>query len=255
MAFSEGKVDEYLIYADYLTRRGFKPRLVIVDVRRGDLIGEEKAAELPDFLHTGTAPPSIFATYLTLDALNFSIRTLRRDPPHHRYYDKDFGGHLEIRSKRRYYNPKTPIKPEPPPFDVRPERGKLYVELRRKFPTATAIAYLPPESAWRIAAFSLTSGFDPYLAVIGDIAAAYDKFLDFSFPSPLTKSKAPADTYDGSHYSRKANERVVAALFAEKSDLALDWRRADRATIAALYRQRLDQFIAETSQAKAEATR
>ena len=39
--------------------------------------------------------------------------------------------------------------------------------------------------------FSLTGAFDAYLAMIGDIAAAYDQFLDFSFPSPLTASAGP----------------------------------------------------------------
>ena len=69
--------------------------------------------------------------------------------------------------KRHRYDPKGPIKPEPPPFDVHAERAAAYVELRRLFPEARAIGYIPPESAWRIAAFSLTGQLDPYLAAIG----------------------------------------------------------------------------------------
>jgi hypothetical protein len=253
LAFSDGQVSEYLLYADYLIKRGFAPRLIIVDVRREELIGTLKAAEVPDFVRTGEAPPSIVATYLSLDVLNFSIRTLRRDSPHHRYYDPDFHARLEVRSKRRYYNPPVPIKPMPPPFDVHPESAARYVQLRQKFPMARAIAYLPPESTWRIAAFSLTGVFDTYLALIGDIAAAYDQFLDFSFPSQVTASKAPADTYDGSHYSREVNERVLAGMLANKSDLAVDWRLEDTATIAARYRHSLTQFIAQTTPAKASS--
>ena len=256
LAISDGQSSEYLLYADYLIQRGFAPRLMIVDIRREELVGAVKAPEVPDFVRTGEAPPSIFATYLSLDALNFSIRLLRRDSPHHRYYDPDFHARLEVRSKRRYYNPTVPITPMLAPFDVHPERAALYIQLRQKFPKARAIAYLPPESTWRIAAFSLTGGvFDTYLALIGNIAAAYDQFLDFSFPSPLTESKAPADTYDGSHYSREANERVLAGLLANKSDLALDWRGQDAATIAALYRQRVAQFIAKTSRPETGSTR
>src|SRR5712691_4952909 len=160
LAFSDGQASEYLLYADYLIRRGFAPRLLIVDIRRDDLIGPVKPPDVPDFVATGDAPPSIFATYLSLDALNFSIRTLRGDAPHHRYYDPEFHARLEVRSKRHYYNPSVPIKPAPPPFDVHPERAQLYIQLRQKFPTARAIAYLPPESAWRIAAFSLTGELD-----------------------------------------------------------------------------------------------
>src|SRR5713226_52137 len=182
MAFSDGQASEYQLYAQYLRQRGFAPRLLIVDVKREEFIGPVHAPEVPDFIRTGDAPPSIFATYLSLDALNFSIRTLRGDAPHHRYYDPDFHARLEVRSKRHYYDPPVPIKPQPPPLGLHPERADLYIQLRQKFPAARAIAYLPPESAWRIAAFSLTDVFDPYLALIGNIALSYDRFLDFSFP-------------------------------------------------------------------------
>ena len=91
--------------------------------------------------------------------------------------------------------------------------------------------------------------------MLGPIAAGYDRFLDFAVPSPVTESKAPADTYDGSHYSREANARVVAALFAADSELAFDWQREDRASLPALYRQRLGQFIEKTTEAKAGPAR
>jgi hypothetical protein len=253
MAVSDGQASEYLIYADYLRQRGFAPRLIIVDIRRTEFIGPAVSPVVPDFVRTGEAPPSIFATYLSLDALDFSIRTLRGDAPHHRYYDKDFAAHLEIRSKRHYYNPSVPIKPEPPPHDLHPERAQAYIEFRQKFPTARAIAYLPPESAWRIAAFSLTDGFDAYLGAIGKIAAAYDQFLDFSVPSPLTLTKDPKDTYDGSHYSRNVNEKVLATLLGNREDAAIDWRGQDAATLIPVYRDKLAEFMATTSRADAGA--
>jgi hypothetical protein len=249
LAFSDGQAGEYLLYADYLRQRGFAPTLLIVDVRRSDLLGPPQPIEVPDFIRTGSAPPSILQTYLTWDALNFSIRTLRRDGPHHRYYDEDLHAQLEARSKRRWYNPKTPIKPAEPPFDVHPERAAQYVQLRQKFPSARAIAYLPPESAWRIAAFSLTGQLDAYLAAIGTIAAGYDRFIDFSLPSPLTESKDPKFTYDGSHYSRTANLQVAAALTADNPAVGLDWGGRDGTEIAALYRRRLGEFILAADQA------
>jgi hypothetical protein len=243
LSFSDGHVAEYLLYADYLRTRGYAPKLLIVDVRRSDLLGPSLPVEVPDFVRSGRSAPSIFATYLSLDALNFSIRTLRRDGPHHRYYDEDLHAQLEPRGRRRWYNPPVPIKPAEPPFDVHPERADLYVQLRQKFPTARAIAYLPPESAWRIAGFSLTGELDAYLAAIGRIAAAYDRFLDFALPSPLTESKDPKVTYDGSHYSRPANAQVAAALLAERPDPGLDWRGREATEIAGIYRTRLAEFI------------
>jgi hypothetical protein len=253
LAVSDGQASEYLVYADYLRKRGFDPKLLIVEVRRGDLIGPIVPPEVPEFIPAGEAPPSILASYLSLDALNFSVRTLKGDTPHHRYYDQDFGAQLEVRSKRHYYNPPVSIKPTPPPFDVHPERADLYVQLRQKFPMARAVGYVPPESAWRIAAFSLTGGFDAYLGAIGRIAAAYDQFLDFSIPSAMTQSKDPADTYDGVHYSRGVNGRVLAALIGSNSDLAIDWRSADAPTVIADYHDRLAQFVATTTRADAGA--
>ena len=227
------------------------PRMIIVDLKRAEFIGPQQAVEVPDFIRSGTSPPSIFASYLSTDALDFSIRTLRGDSPHHRYYDANFHAELAVRSERRRYNPKGPIKPQPPPFEVHAERAAAYVELRRQFPTARAIGYIPPESAWRIAAFSLTGQLDAYLAAVGQVAAAYDEFLDFSIPSALTQSKE--GTYDGSHYSRAVNARVLAGLMAKESDLAVDWRKEDLPAITALYHRRLAEFIETTIEGEASA--
>jgi len=253
LSVSDGQAREYLLYAKYLQERGFAPRLMIVDVKRADFIGPEQALEVPDFIRDGAGPPSIFASYLSIDALDFSIRTLRGDAPHHRYYNQDFRAELEVRSKRHRYDPKGPIKPEPAPFGVHPERAAAYVELRRQFPTARAIGYIPPESAWRIAAFSLTGQLDAYLAAIGKVATAYDEFRDFSIPSKLTEGKE--GTYDGSHYSRAVNARVLAGLMADQSDLAVDWRREDLAAVTALYHRRLAEFMETVTEAEADTKR
>ena len=253
LSTSDGQASEYLLYAKYLRARGYTPRLLIVDVKRAEFVGPEQAVEVPDFIRSGGAPPSIWASYLSLDALDFSIRTLRGDAPHHRYYDADFRAQLEVRSKRHRYDPKGPIKPQPPPFDVHAERAAAYVELRRQFSEARAIGYIPLESAWRIAAFSETGQLDAYLAAIAQVAAAYDEFLDFSIPSALTESKE--GTYDGSHYMRAVNARVLAGLMANHSDLAVDWRKDDVAAITALYHRRLTEFMETTTEAEAGAKR
>ena len=253
LSVSDGNAAEYLLFAKYLRERGYRSRLIIVDVKRAEFIGPQQAAEVPDFVRTGSSPPSIFASYLSTDALDFSIRTLRGDAPHHRYYDANFRAELEVRSKKHRYDPKGPIKPEPPPVDVHAERAAAYVELRHLFPEARAIGYIPPESAWRIAAFSLSGGLDSYLAAIRPIAAAYDEFLDFSIPSALTRGKE--GTYDGSHYSRAVNAPVLAGLMANQSDLAVDWRKQDLAGITELYHKRLAEFMGTITEAEAGSKR
>jgi hypothetical protein len=250
-AMSDGQIGEFLLYARYLQARGMTPSLLIVDVRREDFIGPMTPPDVPDFIRTGVSPPSIFATYLSLDALDFSIRTLRGDAPHHRYYDPNFDARLEVRSSKHRYDPTAPVEPMPPPTDVHPERAELYIQLRQMFPAARGIGYLPPESASRIAGFSLTGGLDQYLGAIARVAAGYDEFLDFAIPSALTES--PEGTYDGSHYSEAVNARIAAALLADNADPGIDWHREDQATIVALYNERLRQFLATTKQAKSRA--
>jgi hypothetical protein len=114
-----------------------------------------------------------------------------------------------------------------------------------QFPEARAIGYIPPESTWRIAAFALTGQLDAYLAAIGQVASAFDEFLDFSIPSALTESKE--GTYDGSHYSRVVNARVLTGLMANASDVAVDWRKEGLAAVTALYHRRLAEFMERTT--------
>jgi hypothetical protein len=242
-AFSDAQASELVLYAKYLKARGVAPKLLIVDVKREEFIGPTHEPNVPDFVKTGGAPPSIFASYLSLDALDFSIRTLRGDAPHHRYYNPDFEAVLEVRSGKHLYNPAFPVEAMAPPNDVHPERAELYIQLRQVFPEAQAIAYLPPESAWRIEAFNMTGELDAYLGAVARIAAAYDEFRDFAIPSPLTESKEA--TYDGSHYSAEVNARIAATLMSEASELGIDWKDRDLASIIALYHERLGQFVAD----------
>jgi hypothetical protein len=239
-AFSDAHVSEELLYARYLRARGIAPTLIIVDVRREDFIGPEAATVVPDFIRTGAKPPSIFLSYLSLDTLNFSIRTLRGDTPHHRYYDENFEAQLEVRSAKHQYKPV--LEPMPSPTDVHPERADEYIELRKLFPEARAIGYLPPESAWIIAGLDMTGGLGRYLGGIARVAAAYDDFRDFAIPSELTETTA--GTYDGTHYSSATNAFVAAALVADKPDPGIDWHGSELPAIIDLYHQRLDRLTA-----------
>ncbi|MFI4983087.1 MAG: hypothetical protein ACHQIO_22275, partial [Nevskiales bacterium] len=53
LALSDGQASEFLPYARYLRQRGFAPALLIVEIRGGELIGPELAAEIPDFVRAG----------------------------------------------------------------------------------------------------------------------------------------------------------------------------------------------------------
>src|ERR1700741_3507842 len=94
MGFSSGVVSEFLLYGKYLRAHGFKPTLLIVGVDEFDFEGPTVAPDVPKFIISGAKPPSVWRSYLSLDALGFSYRTLRGDYPNHRLYDRDFRSHI-----------------------------------------------------------------------------------------------------------------------------------------------------------------
>ena len=247
LAFSGGRINEFLLYAHYLRARGFAPSLLIVGVDPFDFRGPMPDPDIPDFVRTQADPPSLLRTYLSLDALDFSIRELEGDSPHHRYYDRDLNCRILARA-RAYYPPRV-ITPFPEPSEVHIERAALYVELRRMFPAARAIGYVPPVSAWTVARLSLSGDLDGYLTALGRVAAAFDEFLDFGIPSTITAT--PSDTYDGSHYSEAVNARIAAALQSDQPGPGVDWHQQSARAIAALYRERLDRLVRSVGRAGA----
>jgi hypothetical protein len=239
LGFSGGRITEYLLYAQYLRARGFTPALLIVGIDPFNFIGPMPEPDVPDFIRTGTDPPSLLHSYLSLDALGLSIRELEGESPHHRYYDRELNGRILARA--REFRPPSLVKPLPDTSGVHAERAALYTQLRQLFPTARAIGYVPPVSAWSIARLRVSGALDDYLTALGRVSAGYDEMLDFGIPSSITVSTD--DTYDGSHYSEAVNARIAMALQNHQADPGVDWHRETPQAIAALYRERLDQLV------------
>lgn len=247
LAFSGGRINEFLLYAAHLRARGFAPSLLIIGVDPYNFFGPMPDPDVPDFIRTGADPPSLIRTYLSLDALDFSIRELEGDSPHHRYYDRDLN--CRILARAREYQPPRVLTPMPEHSLAEVERAALYVQLRQMFPTARAIGYVPPISAWTMARISLSGDLDGYLTALGRVAAAFDEFLDFGIPSTMTAT--PTDTYDGSHYSEAVNARIAAALQSNQPGPGVDWHQESAGAIAALYRERLDRLVLSVGRAGA----
>lgn len=239
LAFSGGRINEFLLYAAYLRARGFAPSLLIIGVDPYNFFGPMPDPDVPDFIRTGADPPSLLRTYLSLNALDFSIRELEGDSPHHRYYDRDLN--CRILARTREYQPPRVLTPLPEHSLADVERAALYVQLRHMFPTARAIGYVPPVSAWTMARLSLGGDLDGYLTALGRIAPAFDEFLDFGIPSTITAT--PTDTYDGSHYSEAVNAHIAVALQSDQPEPGVDWHREEPRAIAALYRARLEELV------------
>jgi hypothetical protein len=244
LGFSGGVVSELLLYAKYLGARHFRPTILIVGVDEFDFEGPTVAPDVPPFILSGKAPPSFWRMYLSLDALDFSYRTLKGDYPNKRLYDREFESHIIARPH--------PVKPpqhlaaqaHPPEFH--PERAALYVELRRLFPEARAIGFVAPTAAWTIAQLDLDGRLDTYLGALREVSAAFDEFLDFSIPSEITAGTKYTD--DGLHYKDEVHEHTLAALMSDEAAPGVDWKKQSAAEIAALYRDRIDRLVLHAEQ-------
>jgi hypothetical protein len=239
LSFSSGVVSELLLYAKYLRARDFHPKLLIVGVDEFDFEGPTVPPDVPDFIRTGANPPSFWRTYLSLDTLDFSYRTLKGDYPNKRLYDREFESHIIAR--RHPHKPPKHLAAEADPPQFHPERAALYVELRRTFPEARAIGFVAPTAAWTIAQLELDGRLDAYLGALHRVSTAYDEFLDFSIPSEVTAGMTY--TYDGLHYKDAVNEHTLAALMSGQAGSGVDWKKESPTEIAAAYRERIDRFV------------
>jgi hypothetical protein len=244
MSFSAGVVSELLLYAKYLKARHFLPKMLIVGVDEFDFEGPAAPPDVPAFIRDGKDPPSFWRSYLSLDALDFSYRTLKGDYPNKRLYDSEFESHIIPR--RHPHKPPKHLAAEAHPPEFHPERAALYVELRQMFPAARAIGFVAPTAAWTIAQLELDGRLDAYLGALHQVSAAFDEFLDFSIPSQTTAGMQY--TYDGLHYKDPVNEHTLAALMSDQAAPGVDWKKQSPAAIAALYRERIDQFVLHPNQ-------
>lgn len=237
-AFSSGVVSEFIDYANWLKGRGFSPRLVIVGVSAGDFRKRQMPRNVPDFVREGHNPPSPFIEYLSLDVLAMSWRTLFGTTPIDRNYTRDFRCQVAVTIP---YDPRKPVRDlYSGPFD---ERGPLalYRDLRAVFPQARFIGYAPPLSAWAVAEYERIGWLPSYTQALGDTAAVFDRFTDYSVPSDMTLD--PRNTYDGTHYSEAVNAGIAASVIEGPVSLALDLKALSHREILEAYRARLKQYL------------
>jgi hypothetical protein len=239
MGFSAAVGSELLLYGKYLRKFGFKPALLVVGVDEFNFEGPTVAPDVPDFIVNGDEPPSVWRSYLSLDALDFSYRTLRGDYPNHRLFDRDFRCHIIPR--RHPHRPPRQLAAQAKPPEFHPERADMYLELRRMFPEARALGFVAPTAAWTIAQLKLDGRLTAYLDALHRISTAFDEFIDLGIPSEITISTT--DTYDGLHYDDAVNERTAAALVTGQAAPGVDWLRMPVPQISAVYEERIDSLV------------
>ncbi len=188
------------------------------------------------------------STYLTVDALVFSLKTLLDSSPATRYYNANFEGairpnaprfrphiSLDAEGLRRYDIAHSNVRSYDP--------GKVtnFRKLLDAFPGATVVAYVPPVSAWHIAKMENSSILNSYITALHACSRLFPIFLDFSIPSSYTWRTD--NTYDGSHYSTAVNQMIARRLFNDDGvQFGVSVHELDLGSYARLYHQALTSF-------------
>ena len=207
MAFSGGVVEEFSSYLKLLENKGIKNfDYLIVGVDGSNffqVISDTKVA---------ATTPSFFESYISIDALKFSLRLFLQDANFPRVYNQVF--EVEV--------------PNPPTFVPKnelqgiisgsyiPQKFALYQELVALTQPRRVIFYVPPLSAWHIKDLAEKGLLADYVDAIYRFADAGYTIVDYSVISEVTKT--PTNTYDGHHYMPKVNETIAKQLNALISD-------------------------------------
>ncbi len=214
-AFSAGVVGEFVAYARWLRAHGARPSLVIVGA---DYVNFDPAVDrqvdVPDFVARGALPPPRRESYLSLDALLWSVLAVLDQSPYPKYYDARF--EVIVRPDAGTFDPEG-LSIRPRVLD--PARVERFRALRAFFPEARFVAWMPPLSAWHVAELERTGALPDYLRSLHALTTTFDEVYDFALPSEVTGRVE--DTYDGRHYGNAVNARVTRRLAGAEDSFGL----------------------------------
>jgi hypothetical protein len=206
MAFSAGVVGEFTAYARWLRAHGARPSLVIVGTDFVNFDPRVDAQEdVPDFVARGEAPPSRWKSYLSMDALLWSVLAVTDQSPYPKFYDERF--EVVIRPDAGTFNPEDAYFAK---RTLDPSRAARFRALRDIFPEARFVGWMPPLSAWHMAELERIGVLPDYLRSLHALTSVFDEVYDFAVPSGVTSRTD--DTYDGRHYDNEVNARVTRRL-------------------------------------------
>ncbi|NMG76011.1 hypothetical protein [Aromatoleum diolicum] len=249
LSFSGGQVEEFIAFSEYLRELGVHPELIVVGVDGFNFMADGRDPQsIPDFVMHRLPAPGMLQTYLSVDSLALSWRTIRDDAGRPRYYDRNFDAVIgtnapafrplrsldaeglrrvdtEARRKRGY----------------KPDNADLFGKLATVFPDARSIAYVPPISAWHVRAMAQNGTLESYLEALHATARHFPVFIDFSIPSSVTWRTD--NTYDGSHYAPAVNRRIAQIVLApENPEWGLNVNHLDKTQYVKQYRSALAEF-------------
>jgi len=249
LSFSGGQVEEFIAFSEYLNEFGLRPHLIVVGVDGFNFMADGRdPLSIPDFVMHKQPAPGMLRTYLSVDSLSMSWRTLRADAGRLRYYDRNFDAVISVNAPA--FRPRRSLDGEGlrrVDTEARRKRGygpdnaTLFGKLATAFPGARSIAYVPPISAWHVRAMEQNGTLESYVEALHAAARHFPAFVDFSIPSLVTWRTD--NTYDGSHYTPSVNRRIAQIVLApENPEWGLNVNHVDRADYLKRYRSALAEF-------------
>ncbi len=246
-ALKGGEIPDFVNYANFLKNQGLDPKIVYIGVDGLNFVEQERTDQEPLTVEN-LRTKSPLEAYLSADVLLFSAMTLVGiSPDPGNYYDQNFEAvdfaHPPVYTPE-FYKPLPPQK-----CDL--SSVEAFANLRKLFPKAKFVGYVPPRSAWSM--INDTYGrnlMDCYLRGFHQLSQRYDVMYDFSAPSKITKN--PAHTFDGSHYSVTVNNKIAEILQGKStgSDFGIRVDRYEFEEYRNIYRQKLRNFLKENNQLK-----
>ena len=238
-AFSAGHIGEFIAFARYAKHRGLSPRLVIVGVDAENFA--ERVAwntDVPDFVSALAPSPSIWRSYLTLDAFLLSLRTSYNVSPLARYYDRQFV--VDVLPERRAYQYLPGVVAAMVGGRYGERHVAQYRALRAVFPDARFIGFVPPVSALVVARRRDAGSLDGLLDANYAARDAFDTLYDFSPPSETTSDRR--NHYDDSHFLPEIYDRIADGLNGDDAGFGLDLGTLSRAEYGRAYAEGLARF-------------
>lgn len=253
LSFSGGQIGEFVAFAEYIRDAGIRPKLIIIGVDGFNFLeGQTDPLSIPDYITQKEAPPGFIKTYLSVDSLLLSWRTLRGKSPLPRYYNNRF--EALIRTDAPPFRPEMSLETEglkrtdAKQRDTRrfqPQRADLYKQLVSIFPGARSIAYVPPVSAWHIGVMEKNGSLQSYLDALYATSRHFSVLIDFSIPSAITWQTN--NTYDGSHYSVLVNRHIAHILLArDRTGWGVNLNELDEQSYSRRYKEAITNFYVYT---------
>ena len=243
-ALKGAEIPDFVSYGNFLKNQGIDPDIVYIGIDGFNFVEKERK-EQPPITVQSLQTQSPLEAYLSADVLLFSVMTLLGvSPDPGNFYDQNFEP-VDFAAPPTYdpsfYNPAALQR-----CDL--STVETFASLKEFFPNAKFVAYVPPRSAWSMVNDTYGRGLmDCYLSAFHQLSQKFDAMYDFSIPSEVTQN--PDNTFDGSHYSVKVNNRIAKILQGEPDDtfgLKVDDYNFDDYRI--IYRQKLRDFLANNDQ-------